>query len=562
MKKLRLLTLCVLIIMMFAMVSSVAAQSYSFNVVQETVQVYWNNDGTMALDYTFTFSNDPDGHVIDYVDVAMPNSNFDMSTASADANGHSLEVSQSDYQGSGSGFSVVMGSDAIQPGQIGSVHVSVGSITGVLYPSTESGKTTTYASGEFAPAYFETAHGSNNLTVVFHLPVGVQPAESIYYPATGGWPCDVNPQTDLDGQSRVQFTWTCPSADGSTQYTFGMSFPKTYVPADAIVVAPAFDISGFISGVVNNSGGLCCVGFFILMFIVMPIVGTINQRKRKLDYLPPKIQIEGHGIKRGLTAVEAGILMEQPLDKVMTMILFGLVKKNAATVITKDPLKLQAVNPPPADMHDYETDFLAAFADDTPANQRKGLQEMTVKLVNSVSEKMKGFSRKETVAYYQDIMERAWQQIEAAGTPEVKSQMYDESLEWTMLDKNYDDRTRRVFTGPIFLPIWWGRYDPGFGSTASAGTKSMASMPASSGGRSSASIPGAAMAASVVTGVQGFSSHVIGDVKTFTSGVTNRTNPVPVAKSGGWSGGGGGGGHCACACACAGCACACAGGGR
>jgi hypothetical protein len=562
MKKLRLLTLCVLIIMMFAMVSSVAAQSYSFNVVQETVQVYWNNDGTMALDYTFTFSNDPDGHVIDYVDVAMPNSNFDMSTAAADANGHSLEVSQSDYQGSGSGFSVVMGSDAIQPGQIGSVHVSVGSISGVLYPSTESGKTTTYASGEFAPAYFETAHGSNNLTVVFHLPVGVQPAESIYYPATGGWPCDVNPQTDLDGQSRVQFTWTCPSADGFTQYTFGMSFPKTYVPADVIVVAPAFDLSGFIGGVVNNSGGLCCVGFFVLMFIVMPILGTINQRKRKLDYLPPKIQIEGHGIKRGLTAVEAGILMEQPLDKVMTMILFGLVKKNAATVITKDPLKLQAVNPPPADMHDYETDFLAAFTDDTPANQRKGLQEMTVKLVNSVSEKMKGFSRKETVVYYQDIMERAWQQIEAAGTPEVKSQMYDESLEWTMLDKNYDERTRRVFTGPIFLPIWWGRYDPGFGSAASAGTKSMASMPASSGGRSSASIPGAAMAASVVTGVQGFSSHVIGDVKTFTSGVTNRTNPVPVAKSGGWSGGGGGGGHCACACACAGCACACAGGGR
>jgi hypothetical protein len=294
----------------------------------------------------------------------------------------------------------------------------------------------------------------------------------------------------------------------------------------------------------------------------LPILSAINGNKRKLAYLPPKIQIEGHGIKRGLTAAEAGILMEQPLDKVMTMILFGVVKKNAATVITKDPLKLQVTTPPPADMHDYETDFLAAFADDNLANRRKALQEMTVKLVNSVSDKMKGFSRKETIAYYQDIMERAWQQIEAAGTPEVKSQMYDESLEWTMLDKNYDDRTRRVFTGPIFLPIWWGRYDPGFGSAASAGTKSAAPMPSSSGGRS-VSIPGSAMAASMVTSVQGFSSHVIGDVKAFTSGVTNRTNPVPVAttKSGGWSGGGGG--HaCACACACAGCACACAGGGR
>jgi hypothetical protein len=434
----------------------------------------------------------------------------------------------------------------------------------MLHPSTESGKTDTYASGEFSPAYYTTASGSTNMSVIFHLPTGVQPAESIYYPASGGWPCDGNPQADLDANSRVEFTWSCANASGSTQYTFGMSFPKTYVPADVIVVAsaaPSFDIGGIISSLVGNSSGLCCFGIFALFFVALPILNAVNGNKRKLAYLPPKIQIEGHGIKRGLTAVEAGILMEQPLDKVMTMILFGLVKKNAATVITKEPLKIQPVFPLPADMHDYETDFLAAFKDDSQDTRKKGLQEMTVKLVNSVSEKMKGFSRKETVAYYQDIMERAWQQIEAAGTPEVKSQMYDESLEWTMLDKDYDNRTRRVFTGPIFLPMWWGRYDPGFGSAASAGTKSTVSMPGSSGGRSSVSIPGASMAASVVTGVQGFSSHVIGDVKAFTSGVTNRTNPVPIAstKSGGFSGGGG---HCACACACAGCACACAGGGR
>ncbi|MGC9974067.1 MAG: hypothetical protein ABSC36_01580, partial [Gaiellaceae bacterium] len=156
--------------------------------------------------------------------------------------------------------------------------------------------------------------------------------------------------------------------------------------------------------------------------------------------------------------------------------------------------------------------------------------EMTVKLVNSISDKMKGFSRKETIAYYQSIMERAWQQIEAAGTPEVKSQMYDESLEWTMLDKNYDERTRRVFTGPIFIPLWWGRYDPGY-RPVSTGAGSSVSMP-SSGGRSSASLPGSAFAASVVTGVQGFSGKVLGDVKSFTTGVTNRTNPVPVVKSG------------------------------
>jgi hypothetical protein len=190
---------------------------------------------------------------------------------------------------------------------------------------------------------------------------------------------------------------------------------------------------------------------------------------------------------------------------------------------------------------------------------------MTVNLVKLVGDKMKGFSRKETADYYKGIMERAWQQIETAGTPEVKSQMYEESLEWTMLDKDYDQRTRRTFTGPIFVPMWWGRYDPGYrpsGTSSVGGLKPTISVPGSSGG-GRVSIPGSAFAASVVTGVQGFSSRVLGDVRTFTSGVTNRTNPVPKStSSSGWKGGSGGGRSCACACACAGCACACAGGGR
>ncbi|MFH1029134.1 MAG: hypothetical protein V1791_14115, partial [Pseudomonadota bacterium] len=192
---------------------------------------------------------------------------------------------------------------------------------------------------------------------------------------------------------------------------------------------------------------------------------------------------------------------------------------------------------------------------------KNGLQEMTVNLVKSVGDKMKGFSRKESITYYKSIMERAWQQIEAAGTPEVKSQMYDEALEWTMLDKDYDERTRRVFTGPIFIPMWWGRYDPAFRPAASA-PKMAAATPSTPGGRGM-SIPGSAFAASVVGGVQNFSSKIIGDVSAFTSGVTNRTNPIPkTSSSSSWKGGGGGGRSCACACACAGCACACAGGGR
>jgi hypothetical protein len=164
------------------------------------------------------------------------------------------------------------------------------------------------------------------------------------------------------------------------------------------------------------------------------------------------------------------------------------------------------------------------------------------------------------VDYYKGIMERAWSQIEAADTPEVKSQMFEEALEWTMLDKEYDDRTRRTFTGPVYIPIWWDRYDPTYSSPSGTARPVSAGAPSVSSGRSGG-LPGSAFAASVVGGVQNFSQKVLGDVSSFTSRVTNKTNPVPKSTSRGYSGRSGGSG-CACACACAGCACACAGGGR
>jgi hypothetical protein len=158
-----------------------------------------------------------------------------------------------------------------------------------------------------------------------------------------------------------------------------------------------------------------------------------------------------------------------------------------------------------------------------------------------------------------------------AGTPDVKSQKYDEYMGWTMLDHDYDDHTRRVFgSGPVFLPIWWGNYDPGFHPTSfSGGTASAAPLSTGSiggggslSGTSLPTLPGGSFAASIVNGVQTFSGGVIGNLTGFTNGVTSKTNPLPVATSSGSRGGGGGGHSCACACACAGCACACAGGGR
>jgi hypothetical protein len=277
--------------------------------------------------------------------------------------------------------------------------------------------------------------------------------------------------------------------------------------------------------------------------------------------MAPKIAIEGHGIKRGLTAVEAAILMEQPLDKVMTMVLFGVVKKSAATVIRRDPLQVEVSSPLPEGLHEYEQNFLKAVKEEDARARRTALQDMTVKLVRSVSEKMKGFSRRETIEYYRRIMEAAWEQVQKADTPEVQKSFFEQQLEWTMLDKDYDDRSRRVFQGPVFIPWWWGNYDPTYRTGPISTGGGRVSAPSQPSGRTS--LPGADFAASVVGGVQTFSQRVIGNVSDFTSRVTNVTNPPPKPSStGGRHMGGGGGRSCACACACAGCACACAGGGR
>jgi len=556
MKK-RLLAIALVFILSFGITTSALAQDYYFSLDKEVVNVYWNSDGTMSLDYLFTFTNQPSGHAIEFVDVGMPNGNFDFNSISADINGNSLSISR-DFQGTGGeGFAVEMGSHAIPPGQSGTVHVYVGKIERVLL--TDSGDET-YASAVFSPAYFipSVVTGDTDVTVTFHLPPGVKPDEPRWHDAPSGFPSE--PQTGLDSEGYVTYTWNSPNANAYTRYEFGASFPKTYVPDSAIQTKPAFTpptVSSPSFNFDNLVSTLCCA-FFGLMFFGIPILGVINGQRRKLKYLPPKISIEGHGIKRGLTAVEAAILMEQPLDKVMTMILFGVIKKGAAEVVTRDPLKLNITEPLPEGLHEYEKNFLGAFRTEANTRQRRtDLQDMTIKLVKSVSEKMKGFSRKETVDYYKNIMERAWQQIAAADTPEVQSKLFDEAMEWTMLDKDYDERSRRTFTGPIFVPMWWGRYDPGYGR--SVGTSGPVSAGTSIPSSRSTGLPGAAFAASVVGGVQNFSQKVIGNVGDFTSRVTNKTNPPPPPSrsSGGRSGGG-----CACACACAGCACACAGGGR
>lgn len=554
--------------------SPIFAQDYSFSVPEAEVYVYLESDGTMTIEYYYLFQNAVGAHPIDFVDVGMPGaSTYDLNDIHATVNEQPVtDISDSPYV---DGVALGLGANAIQPGNSGVVYMVAENVRGVLYyASTEDEQD--YASVEFMPNYFSSdlSSGNTQMTFAFVLPPGAKDGEVIWY-TPKGWPGDETPASGFNEEGQLVYQWSTADAQPDGRYTFGTAFPASLVPEGAIRSEQTVTFNP--SNLLNTLIPILCCGGFVGLFVLIIVLAVRSAKKRKLKYLPPKIAIEGHGIKRGLTAVEAAILMEEPMDKILTMILFSVLRKNAAVVTKREPLEIQVEDELPADLREYEKQFLDAFKQEKATDRRKALQDMMVVLVKSVGEKMKGFSRKETIEYYKEIMEKAWEQVESADTPEVRAEKYSEAVDWTMLDRDYDQRTRRVFgSGPVFMPWWWWRADPTISrsTTTAAGNAAAASKAPSapSGGKSKTitlpRLPGSDAAASVVNTVTAFSAGVVGNVASFTNGVANKTNPAPkpssgtFRSSGGRRGGGGFSGGCACACACAGCACACAGGGR
>jgi hypothetical protein len=538
----------------------VLAQDYLFEVARAQVNFFIHEDGTATIEYYYDLVNRPNGHAIEYVDYGVPQTNdYDMNSITADVNGNPVtDIGISDLVKPG--IMVGLGRYSIPPGGSGRVHVRIGMVRKIVFESDLTNEKEPYASVSFSPNYFgsQYAKGSTDYTVNILFPPQILAEEPRYHPPQN-WPGPEAPFTGVDTATGLKFySWQDKTANAYTEYIFGASFPTRLVPAASIQTKPLFTLPPIEDLICWGFGG-----FFVLVF-GFSIYGSIwGARQRKLKYLPPKIAVEGMGIKRGLTAVEAAILMEQPMDKVLTMILFGTLKKEAATVVTKEPLKLNVTDPLPNGLNGYETEFLFATQETSQAERKKLFQTMMINLVKSITEKMKGFSRKESVAYYESIVKTAWQQVESAATPEIKSQAFDENLDWTMLDRNYDDRTRNVFrTGPVFVPMWWGRYDPVYRSSGGGGSINLPTGQPISVSRPN--VPGSDFAASIVNSVQGVAAGTVGDLTSFTGGITSKTNPIPISNysSSGRSGGSSGGSSCACACACAGCACACAGGGR
>jgi hypothetical protein len=390
-----------------------------------------------------------------------------------------------------------------------------------------------YASFVFSPTWYgaEFTSGTTALSCTFILPEGVGVQEPRWHQVEPSW-------TNFEG-GRVRYRWDLLEASPSGQYTFGASFPRKVMTAVAEKPLPPpgpGPVARLFGGLVSTVGG-CLPCAFFLLFPTTMIWGIVQNRKRRLQYLPATVGMEGVEVRRGLTVPEVAVLMEEPVDRVMSLVLFGLIRKECLKVTGRSPLKL-AVAKADAAQFSYETEFVKSVQDDGKLSEPEAAKVLS-DLIKKVGDKMKGYSRKRSLEYYRDIMRRAWSQVGAED--------YSQAFEWLLLDRNFGQTAREHYgERPMPVPFWWttvhtGGYSGGGGTVAG-------------GGLSTGSLTSGAN--SIVSGIEGFGHDLVNSVPGLASKVTTATNPVPVSSGGGGHGGGG------CACACAGCACACAGGGR
>jgi hypothetical protein len=275
---------------------------------------------------------------------------------------------------------------------------------------------------------------------------------------------------------------------------------------------------------------------------------------RKRSYSKPTIGIECLGIVRGLTAVEASYILDLKPPQIVTEMLYGLLKKRAVWVENTSPsLKFRILDPfkdktgtAEKPLRYYEIDFLNSIKADGTLDEEK-LASMIMFLRSTVEEKLKGYCRRDTVDYYRKIVDKAWKQVEGAGTTALASKAYDEQLLWLFLDPKLSDRTQTVFTNRVFEPnpLWfWYWYSYRY-YHPNPTYKPSIKLPAQA--QKPPTIPGADFANNIASALENSANNFVVSMEKFANAIVpvspqRKSSSQPVHQKA----------KCVCACACAG----------
>ncbi len=512
------------------------AQSIEYTVDHEFAQVFINQDGTIDLTYNITLT--VTSGTLHAFDVGQPNRDFTIGDA-VDQYGNQLHT----YSYTPDVASV----DFKNPLNVGDSiwYTITTNVAGMIYNDTMNPGN--YGM-QFVPQWIgDTPISDVRVQIVLPFDVTVTDVKTTEHFYNGS--------STVEGRTAVY--WQIGDIGAGEQVQLGVSFPASAMPN----YTPSTNTGG--GGSVDWAETIGIIGVFAAIVIFLAI---IIWAFRKNTYQTPKISMETLGIKRGLTAVEASYLMDLKPTQIVTEILYSLLQKRAVWVEQSKPSFKLKVLPPYENktgtqenpLRYYEIDFLQALSPDGTLDEEK-LAKAIMFLRDTVDQKLQGYSRNDTVAYYRKIVTKAWGQVEQAGTPELASNAYDRELLWLLMDPDQKARTETLFRDQPFQPSpmwfwWWYGY-----TLYHPHPVYMPNVNAPSQSPTPVAVPGAEFANNIVTAVENTSNGIVVNLEKFANSIL----PPPPKES-----------HqparhkadcacaaCACACACVSCACACAGGG-
>ncbi len=596
----------------------VKAQEYSFDVDSEKVNVYIEKDGSTTIEYWITFTCHSWADEIDWVDIGFPNEHYDINSITAELDGHTVSVigpsPYIDY-----GVEIKLGPHAIQPGKSGTLHVR-GNNPQMVYEDYEDQN---LASVVFSPTWFDSdfCDTYEYLEVNIYFPDGLKDGSEVKYYD------EIYTKFSRAADGDLIFTWIKTNV-AMKQYTFGVSFPKTYVDtyyagtmnpvlvSTIVGILLAISVIGLIVGggfliysynkhvknryyppkakraPIQCSGSMCCfalaglfflfsfwvilgdilliIGFFVVVVIGFGMIGylifrLISKRMEKLPYSKPNIKIDSIGVNKNLTVVEAAIIQNVPLKKVVFLIIFSLIRTGHLRIVGVDPIKFEVLSSKGvSNMRIYQKKFLDSIIKTGGGkgilNDRK-LEKLLVDLIKATDKKMRGFQLERTTRYYQNIIDEAWKEVKAM-PKEINWEDIENNYDWLVLDEHFKENSQKYFSNRYYYrrPYWYHNYyyhsyywrsRRYYTAHAGATAKSLPLERININNFSN----------SIVRGIENVSNSIVTNFSNFAEKIIGTVRPVQVKASTRGRGYGGGGG-CACACACAGCACACAGGGR
>jgi len=523
-------------------VGAAVAWSGVYHLDNEWVKIWINQNGTIDLFYNITLTLDS-GDNINYITVGQPKADFTIGET-IDQYGNTLNATDAS-QGNDYKVKVTL-QPPLQAGQTVWFTLTT-NVAHMIYNDTQNPGN---VGMQFIPTWYDANIQDLRISIV--LPPN---ATTDMVKTSLNWS---NTFLD-DGQLAVY--WEKSGLSPNEQFPVGISFPKEYVQNYDTQPPNGFSIDLY-------SFAPYIMGFLFLIGFIF-ILGVGISAASKKQYLSPQISMETLGIKHGLTAVEASYLLDLKPTKIVTEILYSLLKKRAVWVeATKPSLKLRImpdfqdkVGPSETPLTYYETDFLKAIKDDGTLNEEK-LAESVMSLRDNTEGKMRGYCRRDTIEYYKNIVTKAWQQVEQAGTPELASNAYDEQLLWLLLDPNVKEQTQSAFQNRAFepSPLWlwyWYGYTHYYPNPIYKPSTTIPALPAKP-----PAIPGAEFANNVATSLESTANNIVVNIEKFANSII----PAPPSKASNEPTQ-----HnatcvcachaCACACACVSCACACAGGG-